>query len=140
MLCSKDFGSQSEIRFCPCCAMVSCSLCVARRVFEVASRQMVSVCVHCFRESSRIRHPPAPNAGNAATTGWWRKEDTDASKFLAAETTQSFIAPNPSDNTQATRDVDSDDDEILDRFYILSMKSDLRVLLPVYTYYVDHNV
>lgn len=37
---------------------VSCASCVSKRVFEVVSRQMVSVCVHCFRESSRVRHPP----------------------------------------------------------------------------------
>ena len=34
---------------------------------------MVSVCVHCFRESSRIRHPPAPSkAGRGGA--WWRTE------------------------------------------------------------------
>ena len=53
--------------------MVSCAACVGKRVFEVASRQMISVCVHCFKESSRIRHPPA---NNKRVTGppWWRKD------------------------------------------------------------------
>ena len=75
MLCATDFKSQGEIRFCPCCSMVSCAACVARRVFEVSSRQMVSVCVHCFRESSRVRHPPAPNTQSSNLKGWWRNED-----------------------------------------------------------------
>jgi len=48
---------------------------VARRVFEVSSRQMVSVCVHCFRESSRIRHPPAPDPKSSNLKGWWRNGD-----------------------------------------------------------------
>jgi hypothetical protein len=38
--------------------MVSCASCVCKRVFEVVSRQVVSVCVHCYRESSRVRQPP----------------------------------------------------------------------------------
>jgi hypothetical protein len=58
MLCKSTFESLAEIRFCPCCAMVSCASCVSKRIFEVVSRQVVSVCVHCFRESSRVRHPP----------------------------------------------------------------------------------
>ena len=74
MLCAKDFNSQGEIRFCPCCAMVSCAACVGKRVFEVASRQMVSVCVHCFKESSRIRHPPANNKSSKSGPPWWRKD------------------------------------------------------------------
>lgn len=59
MWCGGGFDSSADIRFCPCCAMVSCASCVSKRVFEVASRQVVSVCIHCYRESSRIRHPPA---------------------------------------------------------------------------------
>ena len=74
MLCAKDFNSQGEIRFCPCCAMVSCAACVGKRVFEVASRQMVSVCVHCFKESSRICHPPAHSKSSKFESPWWRKD------------------------------------------------------------------
>ena len=59
MLCQEWFESSHEIRFCPCCAMVCCYACVRKRAFEVVSRQVVSVCVHCFRESSRIRLPPS---------------------------------------------------------------------------------
>lgn len=57
ILCN-DFYAVGDIRFCPCCAMVSCSSCVSKRVFEVVSRQVVSVCIHCYRVSSRIRQPP----------------------------------------------------------------------------------
>jgi hypothetical protein len=60
--------------------MVSCGSCVSKRVFEVVSRQVVSVCVHCFRESSRIRHPPEAvqdDTGiDAGVRGkWWRPEE-----------------------------------------------------------------
>ncbi len=76
---------------------------------------MVSVCVHCFRESSRIRHPPAPNSGLANNAGWWRKEDTDASKFLATAELDKSVLVNPSGGSSGAKDADSDDDEILDR-------------------------
>lgn len=80
MLCQAPFESAADIRFCPCCAMVSCGSCVSKRVFEVVSRQVVSVCIHCFRESSRIRQPPQAvqdSSGlNAAVKGkWWRPEE-----------------------------------------------------------------
>lgn len=99
MLCSADFGSQREIRFCPCCAMVSCAACVARRVFEVASRQMVSVCVHCFRESSRIRHPPSPSKGVSSGAAWWRRDEVEEA---AAQT---------SSGLEEKKEEDTDDDE-----------------------------
>merc|ERR1711968_406108 len=35
---------------------------------------MVSVCVHCFKESSRIRHPPANNKSSKSGPPWWRKD------------------------------------------------------------------
>ncbi len=61
------------------CAMVSCASCVCKRVFEVISRQVVSVCVHCYRESSRIRQPPQVVANTRGTfdflfvacVAWW---------------------------------------------------------------------
>ncbi len=40
MLCQEWFESSSEIRFCPCCAMVCCYACVRKRAFEVVSRQV----------------------------------------------------------------------------------------------------
>lgn len=69
LLFSSIFGASQRLFFisllhfplslpCSSCAMVSCASCVCKRVFEVISRQVVSVCVHCYRESSRIRQPP----------------------------------------------------------------------------------
>ena len=57
MLCHNAFKTPADIRFCPCCAMVSCSTCVRKRVFEIVSRQVVSVCFYCYDYSSRIHHP-----------------------------------------------------------------------------------
>eukprot|EP01038_Epipyxis_sp_PR26KG_P005248 gene5248-7293_t len=80
MLCSTPFDSPADIRFCPCCAMVSCGSCVSKRVFEVVSRQVVSVCVHCYRESSRVRHSPQAvqddsNIDASIKGKWWRPEE-----------------------------------------------------------------
>ena len=80
MICSQPFESSADIRFCPCCAMVSCGGCVSKRVFEVVSRQVVSVCIHCYRGSSRIRHPPQAvqdtTGIDASVLGkWWRPEE-----------------------------------------------------------------
>lgn len=80
MLCQSPFETAASIRFCPCCAMVSCSRCVSKRVFEVVSRQVVSVCVHCFRESSRVRHPPqavqdTSGIDESLRGKWWRPEE-----------------------------------------------------------------
>lgn len=60
--------------------MVSCASCVCKRVFEVISRQVVSVCVHCYRESSRIRQPPqvvtnTQGLKESVRGKWWRPED-----------------------------------------------------------------
>ena len=60
--------------------MVCCASCVCKRVFEVVSRQVVSVCVHCYRESSRIRQPPQAVADTttidqALRGKWWRPEE-----------------------------------------------------------------
>ena len=68
------------ILFCSSCAMVSCASCVCKRVFEVISRQIVSICVHCYRESSRVRQPPQVVANTkgikeSVKGKWWRPED-----------------------------------------------------------------
>ncbi|KAJ1439754.1 hypothetical protein B484DRAFT_167621 [Ochromonadaceae sp. CCMP2298] len=83
MLCNAFFNSNADIRCCPCCAMVSCASCVCKRVFETVSRQTVSVCVHCYRESSRIRQPPqvvvdARGVKESIRGKWWRPEDLAA--------------------------------------------------------------
>lgn len=80
MLCQTFFESPTDIRFCPCCAMVSCAGCVSKRVFEVVSRNVMSVCVHCYRESSRIFHPPqavqdTTNIDESLRGKWWRPEE-----------------------------------------------------------------
>lgn len=80
MLCKGFFDSSADVRCCPCCAMVSCASCVCKRVFEVISRQVVSVCVHCYRESSRIRQPPQVVTNTlgikeSVKGKWWRPED-----------------------------------------------------------------
>jgi len=81
MLCTAAFSSPRDIRFCPNCSMVCCASCVSKRVFEVASRQLVNVCVHCYRSSSRIRHPPtalkcAKGVKDENMLGkWWRPEE-----------------------------------------------------------------
>eukprot|EP00595_Chromulina_sp_UTEXLB2642_P002875 CAMPEP_0196763952 /NCGR_PEP_ID=MMETSP1095-20130614/5090_1 /TAXON_ID=96789 ORGANISM="Chromulina nebulosa, Strain UTEXLB2642" /NCGR_SAMPLE_ID=MMETSP1095 /ASSEMBLY_ACC=CAM_ASM_000446 /LENGTH=721 /DNA_ID=CAMNT_0042118303 /DNA_START=526 /DNA_END=2688 /DNA_ORIENTATION=- len=80
MICQSNFITSADIRFCPCCAMVSCGGCVSKRVFEVVSRQVVSVCIHCYRSSSRIRHPPqavqdTSNINESIRGKWWRPEE-----------------------------------------------------------------
>lgn len=79
MLCQTPFADATDIRFCPCCAMVSCAGCVSKRVFEVVSRNVMSVCVHCYRESSRIFQPPQAVQDETAVDEslrgkWWRPE------------------------------------------------------------------
>ena len=80
MLCASTFGGASDYRFCPCCASICCSNCVSKRVFEVVSRQTVSVCLHCYRESSRIRQPPEllqddSNIDESLKGKWWRPDE-----------------------------------------------------------------
>eukprot|EP00605_Chrysophyceae_sp_TOSAG23-4_P000510 GSChrysophyteH1.ASY1.ANO1.572.1 assembled CDS len=80
MLCQTSFDTPADIRFCPCCAMVSCTNCVCKRVFEAVSRRVVSVCSHCYRESSRIRHPPSAVKNDSHISAslrgkWWRPEE-----------------------------------------------------------------
>jgi hypothetical protein len=79
MLCQTPFDDATDIRFCPCCAMVSCAGCVSKRVFEVVSRNVMSVCVHCYRESSRIFQPPQAlqddtTIDESLRGKWWRPE------------------------------------------------------------------
>ena len=73
-------STTTTILFCSSCAMVSCASCVCKRVFEVISRQIVSICVHCYRESSRVRQPPQVVANTkgikeSVKGKWWRPED-----------------------------------------------------------------
>jgi len=79
MLCTLSFQSPGDIRFCPNCAMICCSACVGRRVFEITSKKVVSVCLHCYGSSKRIRHPPSDikNKKMSAKLGnqWWNQED-----------------------------------------------------------------
>lgn len=82
MLCNTDLATPGDIRFCPCCAMVACAACVGRRVFELSSRKVVSVCLHCYGSSSRIRHPPSTikDSKHAAKLNnqWWTQDDLKA--------------------------------------------------------------
>src|SRR5690606_9993990 len=80
MICDSPFQSSADYRFCPCCATIACQACVSKRVFEVVSRQIVSVCVHCYKESSRIRHPPEAVKDSSAISEsakgkWWRLDE-----------------------------------------------------------------
>jgi hypothetical protein len=101
MLCQTPFDSATDIRFCPCCAMVSCAGCVSKRVFEVVSRNVMNVCVHCYRESSRIFQPPqavqdSSNLDEALKGKWWRPEElgiVDYSTAAAALPASSKLAP-----------------------------------------------
>eukprot|EP00604_Paraphysomonas_vestita_P001451 CAMPEP_0174823390 /NCGR_PEP_ID=MMETSP1107-20130205/24003_1 /TAXON_ID=36770 /ORGANISM="Paraphysomonas vestita, Strain GFlagA" /LENGTH=246 /DNA_ID=CAMNT_0016045697 /DNA_START=712 /DNA_END=1449 /DNA_ORIENTATION=+ len=79
-LCRSQFNNSAEYRFCPCCASICCATCMSKRVFEVVSRQVVTVCVHCYRESSRIRQPPdvvkdESHVEEGVRGKWWRPED-----------------------------------------------------------------
>jgi hypothetical protein len=105
MLCGIDFYSPAEIRFCPCCAMVSCGSCVSKRVFELVSRQVVSVCVHCFRESSRIRHPPEAvqdeRGIDAGVRGkWWTPQELGLVDYSHGQGTSASTASNSSSSTK----------------------------------------
>jgi serine/threonine protein kinase len=91
MLCSAPFGGPTDYRFCPCCASICCANCVSKRVFEVVSRQTVSVCVHCYRESSRIRQPPQAlqddtNINESLKGKWWRPDELGLPDFSGGST------------------------------------------------------
>lgn len=80
MVCKTVFESAAHMRFCPCCAKVTCGMCVSKRIFEVISRKVVNVCIQCYRNSSRIRHPPqalqdTSNINESIIGKWWRPED-----------------------------------------------------------------
>jgi hypothetical protein len=77
MLCNQSVSRPGDLRFCPCCGSLCCMTCASKKVFEVISRQETIVCVHCYRESSRIRHPPQEitNQGTIDQNRrgkWWR--------------------------------------------------------------------
>ena len=78
MSCNRGFNGPSDIRFCPCCAMVSCTNCVRHRVFEAAERNVVNVCVHCFNESSRIKHPPKSASSSDGNARSWALETLES--------------------------------------------------------------
>lgn len=115
MLCGNPFSDDgSDIRFCPCCAMVSCPGCVSKRVFEVVSRSITSVCVHCYRESSRIFQPPQAvqdeTVIDEALRGkWWRPEElglADYSNSSAGKKgTRDSISKTPAMNLFNDQDV-----------------------------------
>jgi len=46
-----------ERRVCACCGIVVCTVCCSKLVFEVYTRNVLKICPHCYRESSRVRHP-----------------------------------------------------------------------------------
>lgn len=97
MLCQTAFDSPTDIRFCPCCAMVSCAGCVSKRVFEVVSRNVMSVCVHCYRESSRIFQPPQAvvddtNIDESLRGKWWRPEELGIVDYSTGATKASKAA------------------------------------------------
>lgn len=79
MICDFPFANQGEARFCPCCATACCSNCMSKKVFEIASRQVVVICVHCYRMSSRIWQPPQNVTDSSQLSEemrgkWWRPE------------------------------------------------------------------
>lgn len=85
-------------RFCPCCAMVSCHRCVSKRVFEVVSRLPTNVCVHCYRESSRIFQPPQAVQDETAIDEslrgkWWRPEEVSSSSLMLTCVVYAMLAP-----------------------------------------------
>jgi hypothetical protein len=101
MLCQTPFDDATDIRFCPCCAMVSCAGCVSKRVFEVVSRNVMSVCIHCYRESSRIFQPPQAlqddtTIDESLRGKWWRPEVLgilDYSNPSSAPSAASVLSP-----------------------------------------------
>lgn len=102
MRCEVSFGSAADIRFCPCCATVSCPSCVSRRVFEVASRQVVSLCSHCWRNSSRIRHPPDALTGPSVLTTrkWWKMDDLQLPDFSNTDATTASVSAGSANTSQ----------------------------------------
>ena len=49
--------SNEERRVCGCCGIVVCSICCSKLVYEVYTRTVIKICPHCYRESSRVKHP-----------------------------------------------------------------------------------
>lgn len=132
MLCQLPFTrGVSEIRFCPCCAMVSCSGCVSKRVFEVVSRSVVSVCVHCYRESSRIFQPPqavqdTSNINEELIGKWWRPEELGLVDYSSTGSANATTIRHPSaagSNSAQVESMYNDKDELV-------LTSSLRPLIP----------
>jgi hypothetical protein len=106
MLCQTAFDDPTEIRFCPCCAMVSCAGCVSKRVFEIVSRNVMSVCVHCYRESSRIFQPPQAvqdeSTVNENLRGkWWRPEALGIVDYSTMTSSSSSSMANKTNTTSS---------------------------------------
>lgn len=59
MLCAKPFDATDtrDLHDCPSCGSICCSFCCSKRVFEVNLQNELRVCIHCYQESSRIKHP-----------------------------------------------------------------------------------
>jgi serine/threonine protein kinase len=59
MLCTKPFDKTDtrDLHDCPSCGSICCSFCCSKRVFEVNLQNELRVCIHCYQESSRIKHP-----------------------------------------------------------------------------------
>ena len=114
MLCSSAFVGPSDYRFCPCCASICCANCVSKRVFEVVSRQAVSVCIHCYRESSRIRQPPDVVRDDAQIDEnlkgkWWRPDELGIPDYTSSVKSPDFTDADISlTKREATEDSDPD--------------------------------
>ena len=59
-----------ERTVCKCCGIVVCTVCCCKLVYEVFSRRVVKVCGHCYRESSRVRHPKEVRGLRRAPRYW----------------------------------------------------------------------
>ncbi|GMH73728.1 hypothetical protein TrRE_jg1735, partial [Triparma retinervis] len=94
-----DAGSGiEERRVCACCGIVVCTVCCSKLVFEVYTRNVLKICPHCYRESSRVRHPIEVVESNAVN-GLKKKDNTgylsrkiDASTSSSATSTSSSSA------------------------------------------------
>jgi len=54
---------------CPCCSSVTCTSCLSLPVLEGSTGFIFSICVHCFANSSRVRHPlPGRNIASYHTS------------------------------------------------------------------------
>jgi hypothetical protein len=106
LICDSEFASNADVRFCPCCATAACIECMSKRVYEVASKQIVNVCVHCYRESTRIWQPPENITNNSQLEEslrgkWWRPENVAV--FVPGQTEpQTPLTPSSAAATSGT--------------------------------------